>query len=491
MTDVVLVGLGGAGGIAAHVLTAAGAEVVALEAGPRRSAAEMTFDEIRNDVREWLAEPKARGELPTFRHSADQPSGPSPYPMLMANGVGGSTLHYPGLSARLDSWDFRHWPIDYAELEPYYALTERTIGVTRDLRRTGWTELMSDAATRLGWHPHAAPAAIDAARCTYCGFCTCNGCHVTAKGSTDATVIPRAEATGRLHVRTGARVVRIEARRGRVTGVTYVQDGRVLFQPAGAVLLGGFVYENVRLLLLSGLGGDQVGAGYMAHGTPNVCGRFPGRRLNLFSGLWSQATCVRDFEAGMLTASHEFKPIAASNLHPPSVPRWGAAWKAWLQANAQSVGTVSGQLETLPYEHNRLDLDPHQRDPYGVPVVRVTHRLGEHERRGFAFLRARMTEWLREAGADLTWAPDEPSVDARHCYGGTRMGDDPATSVVDRWGFVHGLENLGVLGASLFCSTGGVNPTLTVQALAWRTATRLTTSDMFSDRKPTVFEESA
>jgi gluconate 2-dehydrogenase alpha chain len=155
------------------------------------------------------------------------------------------------------------------------------------------------------------------------------------------------------------------------------------------------------------------------------------------------------------------------------------------------VGTVSGQLATLPYEHNRLDLDPHKRDPYGVPVVRVTHRLGEHERHGFTSLRERLTEWLREAGADLTWAPEEPSVDARHCYGGTRMGDDPASSVVDRWGFVHGLGNLGVLGASVFRSTGGVNPTLTVQALAWRTATRLSQSDMFSDRKSRVFEESA
>jgi gluconate 2-dehydrogenase alpha chain len=285
--------------------------------------------------------------------------------------------------------------------------------------------------------------------------------------------------------------VRIEARRGRATGVTYVQDGRTLFQPAGAVLLGAFVYENVRLLLLSGLGGDRVGAGYMAHATPFVHGRFPGRRLNLFNGLWSQATCVRDFDAAMLTASHEFKPIAAAGLHPPSVPRWGAAYKDWLRANAQSVGTVNAQLATLPYEHNRLDLDPHKRDPYGVPVVRVTHRLGEHERRGYAFMLARLEEWLREAGADLTWAPDGLLVDARHCYGGTTMGDDPAGSVVDRWGFVHGIPNLGVLGASVFCSTGSVNPTLTVQALAWRTASRLARSDMFSDTKPTVVEENA
>ena len=130
------------------------------------------------------------------------------------------------------------------------------------------TELMGDAAKRLGWHPFPAPAAIDPARCTYCGFCTCNGCHVTAKGSTDATVIPRAEATGRLHVRTGARVVRIESRAGRATGATYVHQGRERFQPADVVLLAGFVYENVRLLLLSGLGGERAGAGYMADRRP-------------------------------------------------------------------------------------------------------------------------------------------------------------------------------------------------------------------------------
>jgi gluconate 2-dehydrogenase alpha chain len=85
----------------------------------------------------------------------------------------------------------------------------------------------------------------------------------------------------------------------------------------------------------------------------------------------------------------------------------------------------------------------------------------------------RMREWLEAAGAAETWQTPEPSVEARHCYGGTRMGDDPATSVVDRFGFAHEVPNLGILSASVFPTTGGVNPTLTLQALAWRTATRL------------------
>jgi gluconate 2-dehydrogenase alpha chain len=224
----------------------------------------------------------------------------------------------------------------------------------------------------------------------------------------------------------------------------------------------------------------------MAHVTPFAFGRFPGRRLNTWNGTWSQATCVDDWNAdnfdhtgngfiggGLLVASHESKPIAfARSPVPPGVPRWGSRWKAWLAANAQSVGSASGQMECLPYEDTRLDLDPERRDPYGEPVVRVTHRVHQNEERGAAFLAGRLEDWLRAAGADEVWHGPR-FVEARHCYGGARMGDDPATSVVDRDCFVHDAPNLGVLGTSVYPSSGGHNPTLTLQALAWRAAERL------------------
>jgi gluconate 2-dehydrogenase alpha chain len=162
-----------------------------------------------------------------------------------------------------------------------------------------------------------------------------------------------------------------------------------------------------------------------------------------------------------------------ATLHPPHVPRWGTAWKAWMKANAQSLGSAYAQLDALPYDDNRLDLDPVTTDRHGVPVVRVTHRVRPNEDTAVVFLQQQLDRLLHEAGAGETWSPAVTLVEARHCAGGTRMGHDPETSVVDGWGFSHEAPNLGVLGASLFPSVGGSNPTLTVQAVAWRTAQRV------------------
>jgi gluconate 2-dehydrogenase alpha chain len=531
MTDVVLVGLGGANGIVADELTAAGLEVVALEAGGRVGPSDMTLDEVRNDRREWLAQAKSAGELPTWRDTPDVEAGPSPWNLRMVNAVGGSTVHYPGLSARLQPWNFRarsatverygagavpdgstlaDWPLDYDELEPFYSEIEHAIGVagshenpfeghrTRELpmpplRSTGWMDLMAGAARDLGWHPFPAPAALNSvprdgrAACTYCGFCTSNGCYADAKNHTAVTHIPRAEATGRLRIVTGARVTRIDTEDGRATGVTYVAGGEERSIRADAVVLGTYVYENVRLLLRSGLGGPAAGAHYMAHVVPTVFGLFPGRDLALFNGPWTQSTCFEDLNAdgfdhagegfvggGMCSISHEVKPIAAAGFPPPpGVPAWGSAWKGWLARNARSVGTAIAQFDPQPYEDHRLDLDPVARDVHGDPVIRITFSPRENERRGSAYLCRSLHAWLRAAGAKETWEPPGLGVEPRHAFGGTRMGDDPATTVVDRFGFAHDVPNLAVVGASTFPTAGGVNPTLTLQALTLRTARHL------------------
>jgi len=537
-SDVAIVGLGAAGGIAALRFALDGLHVVGFEAGARISREDAAFDELANDFDNRLG-PKANGEVPTWRA---EPGGEATTSRdgrvvrLMANGVGGGTIHYAGQHFRLAPWHFRvrssagasavppdstvtDWPIGYDDLEPYYALVEEELGISGasganpfegprssdyplpPLRRSGWTELVADAARRLGLHPYPGPAAMlsepyrGRPACTYCGFCNWNGCHVDAKSSTHLTAIPRAEATGNLEIVTGARVTEILVDRdGLASGVRLVRDGREETVRARSVFLSAHSLENVRLLLLSrspahpnGLANNrlQVGRNAMSHLYVGVDAVFPGRKLNRFGGTWPQCTSLDDFNGGnfdptglgfvgggCISAIQEAKPIATALSTPPSVPRWGGVWKAWLAAHGNSVGRLVAAAESLPYEDSFLDLDPRVTDPYGIPVVRMTYRLHDQELRRYDFLRERMGELLLEAGASETWTsfPKLPAAPFQSLFGATRMGDDPDSSVVDRWCVAHDVPNLAIVGSSSFPTSGGYGPTATIQALAWRAA---------------------
>jgi gluconate 2-dehydrogenase alpha chain len=547
-TDVVIIGMGAAGGIAALPLARAGAKIIGLEAGGRYTPRDFIADEIRHDVLNWLGRAKANWEVPTVRSAPDQVATKG-QGIIMMNGVGGSSIHYTGQSWRLSPYTFKErsetirrygagaipsdveladWPLRYEDLEPYYDHVEHEIGISgkagrikgaakdprgnifegvrrRDypmppLRQSGWTDLMAGAGRQLAWHPFPGPAAIlsrefkQRPACDYHGFCTFNGCHTTAKSSTCFTSIPEAEGTGNLKIVTRARATRIETGRdGRATGVTYVRGGQEFFQPADVVILSTYTYENVRLLLMStspahphGIGNahDQVGRYYMAHSYYTVNGLFPGKSLNRYSGTGAQQTCLDMWDAdnfdhsglgfiggGTLSASMENKPMAMATTTPPDVPRWGSGWKAWVKANANSVGGAFVQVPSMPYADNRLDLDPTNKDQYGQPVVRITFRIGDNEHRLVDFLTPKMEQWLKTAGAAQTWHdPVYPLALNSHAFGGTRMGTDPASSVVDKWMMVHDAPNLAVLSGSTFPSTSSKNPTQTIEALSWRTA---------------------
>ncbi len=157
------------------------------------------------------------------------------------------------------------------------------------------------------------------------------------------------------------------------------------------------------------------------------------------------------------------------------VPNWGAKWKAFISENADRTNASYIQKTTLPYRGNYLDLDPLVKDRLGLPVIRITAEYRQNELRIAAFTQDRMEQWYRAAGAiDIQRAPvGGTMMPTTHAYGGTRMGDNPRTNVVNRFGFSHEVPNLGVLGASVMGTSGSRNPTLTVQALAWRTAEHL------------------
>jgi gluconate 2-dehydrogenase alpha chain len=552
-TDVAIVGLGGAGGVAVVPLTEAGLDVVGVEAGNWLAPKDFAPDELRNNYRGWPhSAQKANREIPVHRPNAAAPDSPRAPVHPMMNGVGGTTVHYWAQSWRLSPWDFavasetrrryglarlpagstvEDWPFGLAELEPYYDKVEYALGVSGQagnvagrvdergnifegprarpypmppLRGTEFTELMAGAARRLGWHPFPGPAAINSqlyegrSACLYHGFCSRGGCHVEAKNSTAVSTIPRAQRTGKLDVVTGAHVTKVNVDRdGRASGVEYLKDGETYEQPADVVLLACYTYENARLLLLStseayprGLSNNhgQVGRHYFTHNQgAAVLALFP-HALNRWYGLPAQGIAVDDWAddnfdhgeldfigGGNLWVYSDQRPIAAASMPTfGRAPRWGSEWKAFVAENADRWVNSYLQKTTLPYEDNYLDLHPTVKDPLGYPVCRITADYKDNERRVAGHVQDKMEQWFREAGAIATFrAPLGTMGVSTHAYGGTRMGDDPATNVVDAYGFSHEVPNLGILGASVMGTSGARNPTLTAQALAWRTAERL------------------
>src|SRR5215510_7460955 len=554
-TDVVIVGLGAVGGVAALPLAQAGLEVIGLEAGGWLSPRDFAPDELRNNFRGWpQSVQKANTEIPTHRSNGSAPYSPRAAIHPMMNAVGGTSLHYWAQSWRLNPWDFQvvstttkrygaaripqgstveDWPFGLEELEPYYDKVEYEVGISGQagningtidprgnifegprqraypmppLRGTEFTERMAAAAKRLGWHPFPGPAAVNSQYydnrpgCLYHGFCNRGGCHINAKNSTAVSTIPKAQATGRLTVVTQAIVtsVAVDERSGRVRGVIYLKGGEEYVQPADVVLLAGYTYENVRLLLLSkskpfpnGLAnnGGQVGRHYISHHTgATLAALFP-FDLNNWYGLPAQGIAVDNWAddnfdhagldfigGGNLWVYSDRRPIVAASMSTfGKAPTWGSGWKSFIKQNADRWNIAYIQKTTLPYEDNHLDLDPTVKDSLGFPVCRITAEFKDNEKKSGAFMQDKMAQWFMEAGAvAVERGPVGTMGVSTHAYGGTRMGDNKETNVVNRWGFSHEVPNLGILGASVMGTSGAHNPTLTAQALAWRTAEYLT-----------------
>jgi gluconate 2-dehydrogenase alpha chain len=553
-TDVVIVGLGAVGGVAALPLARAGLDVIGIEAGSWLTPRDFAPDELRNNFRAWpQSVQKANLEIPTQRPNASAPYSPRLPIHPMMNAVGGTSLHYWAQSWRLNPWDFKvvsetkrryggsripkgstveDWPFGLEEVEPYYDKVEYEVGISGQagniggaidrrgnifegprkrgypmppLRGTEFTERMTAAARKLGWNPFPGPAAVNSESyderpgCQYHGFCNRGGCHVNAKNSTAVSTIPKAMATKRLEVVTRATVtsVAVDEASGRVAGVVYVRDGREYFQPAEVVLLASYTYENVRLLLLSksrafpnGLSnnGGQVGRHYLSHfQTAPVSALFP-FELNNWYGLPAQGVAIDDWAddnfdhsgldfigGGNLWVYSDRRPIGAASMSTyGQAPTWGSKWKSFIRENADRFNLAYLQKTTLPYEDNYLDLDPAVKDPLGFPVIRITADYKDNERRMGPFIQDKMAQWFMEAGAiAVEKGPVGTMMPSTHAYGGTRMGDNREANVVDRWGFSHEVPNLGILGASVMGTSGAHNPTLTAQALGWRTAEHL------------------
>jgi len=544
--DVVLVGMGAVGSVVAPMLARAGLRVVGLEAGPWRRGGDFVPDELgsayycRGDMG-----PKFLDETPRWRRNAGEPTREATFSLgRMMNGVGGSVIHWGGALRRCHPHHFEYlthvrenfgekvlpeghtladWPVSYDDLEPYYTAVEYLAGVAGDdsnpfvpcgrpypmppLRPSRASEVFRRATGSMGLHPYPTPVCANSEpynglpATRYTAWMAGFGPFDDDRWHPGLTSVPEALATGNLDLKTHCRVVRLlTGGDGRASGVEYVDaNGNTHVQRARTVILCGYTFENVRLLLLSGDGrrpgglgnnGGQVGKHFMTKMWADVYGFFPDVVFNRHTGPSAQMWGLDDFIASDFdSAAHGFVGGATPNVEnqqlpiqisreglPPDVPGWGQGYKDHLRG-WQHVCPIRIQPESLSYRTDFLDLDPRYRDKsgLGLPLIRITCDLRENERRLSEWMEAKAEEILREMGATKTWrGPRFRGVCSSHDLGGCRMGEDPASSVVNPDLRVHDTPGLYVFGGAVFPTCPGVNPTLTMWALCLKAAERLT-----------------
>jgi hypothetical protein len=179
---------------------------------------------------------------------------------------------------------------------------------------------------------------------------------------------------------------------------------------------------------------------------------------------------------GMLADEFVMLPIIFwKRFLPPDLPRWGGKAKQFMRENYRRALRVTGPVQDIPSPDARVTVDAAIRDRLGLPVARLSGSTHPETVRTSAFMFERAKEWLLACGATRVWGtpPGLGLSGGQHQAGTCRMGDDPASSVVDRWGRVHGQQNLYIADASVHVTNGGFNPVLTVLALAFRTAERI------------------
>jgi len=551
IADVCIVGVGGMGGILAKELASAGLKVVGLERGPAPKKQDYAPRDsirflVRTDQLEWV-----RHEPTTTRKKKGQAT-QLQYRTSPLNVLGGALLHWTGQVSRympgdfklhtneilsgnaeragadLSGYDIIDWPLSYDDLEPYYERFEWEFGISGQagmnpfagprrrgyplppLRHSARMELFTEACKRLGYHPYDTPAGIlsqsyrppapfdtripERPACVYCGHCNFYGCHVHAKAATLYTAIPVAVETGNFDLRTNCKVFRVKSdSAGRVTGVSYFDpDGQVHEQPARVVILCAFVFESVRLLLLSrtdsgrfskGLANSSgyVGRNILAHGDVRAMGLFDDFIINGFIGPGSAAMRIDDFNGnnfdhtglgfirgGTIGTSGDGTPVTRIDVLPPAMRGWGKEFKEFYTRYYTRTMDLNMQPETLPHKANRVDLDPRQRDRWGLPLPRVTFDFHLNEHRLQKFMAGVGEKIMRATGANKVWA--EGKGRPNRWAGGTRMGANPKNSVVNEYCQTHDIPNLFIVGASVFPTMAGYPPTATVAALSYRTA---------------------
>jgi choline dehydrogenase-like flavoprotein len=512
--DVCVVGSGPAGAIVAARLAGSGHDVVVLEAGPRYDRRD------RGERMEAHIRPGPSAVWPVDENrDAYTSDGERHYPLnaMRIKGVGGSTLHWQGMVMRLHERDFRmrtdhgvgvDWPVDYADLRPYYAEAERELSVAgasdnpyeppREephplpaFAPSHSDSLFAEACERLGIDMHSVPNARNSepadGRPACQGYGTCQPvCPSGAKYTAESHVETAVEAGAR--VVDEAPVTRLEHDDAgeSVTAAVYVTPDGTHRQEARHFVVACGGVETPRLLLLSesdrhpdGLANSSglVGRCFMDHLFAGAGGRL-GRptRQNHVGFNTSESHQFYDGTDPLVGLKLEFFNYAGPSpvVEATRAETWG---DDLLDSLGESYGdhlAVGALVEQLPSPENRVELDTSTTDDKGDPVPRIVWSIDDRTREAIRRANEIQRAILSELDVEVTWTvgPEETGPAAHH-MGTTRMGDDPESSVVDADCRAHDLSNLWVAGSSVFPTAGAMNPTLTIAALSCRLADRL------------------
>ena len=371
-------------------------------------------------------------------------------------------------------------------------------------------------ATAVGLHPFPFPMAANSASgyngqhaCNNCGFCSSFGCPLVARPS---ALIPLRQAlrTGRVRLVPQTMVTRVllttSGATGRAAGVRWIQmteRGPVTgTEDADVVVLAASAIETVRLALLSEFPdrSGKLGRRLMLHAFIDGTAIFTGERMHAYRGR-SVTQCVEDavdpdfpgarafakahglpyIRGGLMELGGSQDPISEAQSYQTllgftrSARPFGTEFKQLMRSSVlrDRLAGCSFIGHDLPYLGHTVTLDPAVRDVFGLPVARITWSAGKHEQVAQQFWIPRLKTMMTRAGAGVALAVPATYNSGglptgNHIMGGMMMGADPASSVTDTYGRVHGLDNVYVADGSVFVTSGAHNPTNTIMAVALR-----------------------
>ena len=501
--DFVVIGTGAGGAPLIAGLAEGGFSVVGFDAGPWfRPLEEFASDEQEQNKLYWTDTRVVDGANPMVMGGKNS-----------GKAVGGSTVHFAMVSLRFRPDWFKSrttlgygadWPLDWREMWDYYGKAEQALKISgpvvypwgpkrprypyRAHELNGAAELLGRGAEAMGlrWTPTPL-ATVSAPRgesppCVYRGYCRF-GCSTNAKQSALVAFVPRAVKAG-AEIRDLAMVGRIEVdSSGRATGVHYMREGKWQFQRARNVVVAGYAVETPRLLLASatdryrdGLANSSglVGKNLMTQSNQAVFGTMQ-QEVRWNKGPPSLSLTEhwnyddrKDFSGGYCWMAQGPLPVEWVTVQTGSRGLWGQKLVNEMEKYNHQVG-LKMVGEMLPDERNTVTLDD-EVDQYGLRVARVTYSWGDNDKALIQHALGQMQTSLEAVGATDIFRQEN---DTNHLGGTARMGDNSRTSVVNADCRSWDIPNLWVCDGSVFPTVGGVNPSLTITAIALRTVDRI------------------